>query len=137
MNLDDLEKKYPQISEKEGWLDLHAKRGKMEINDQEFKIDLLKFGMENSDADAYIDFLVEVNEQIEDFTEDGKLMEMVDIAFEYEKYYDFEDEFKETLKNKGEKELKEKLQNKLNMKPKDVKIVVAHLSYMQKMDKDL
>lgn len=137
MNLDDLEKKYPKISEKEGWLVLHAKRGQKEINDQEFKIELLKFGMENSDADDYIDFLEEFNEHIEEVAEDGKMMEMIDIAFEYKKYYDFEDEFKETLKNKGEKALKEKLQNKLNMKPKDVKIVVTHLSYMQKMDKDL
>ena len=61
-------------------------------------------------------------------------MEMIDIGLEYEKYYDFEDEFKETLKNNGDEALKEQLKEKLAMKTKDIKIVVAHLSYIKKMD---
>ena len=134
MNLEDLEKKYPKISEKEGWVDLHFKRGSKEINDKEFKNELLKFGIESSDADSYIEIIDDLSDEIKDFSEDAKIMEMIDIGLEYEKYYDFEDEFKETLKNNGDEALKEQLKEKLAMKTKDIKIVVAHLSYIKKMD---
>ncbi len=72
-NFEILEEKYPGISEKEGWLDLHLKRGMKEINDHDFKIEIIKFGMQEKDADNYIQLLIEFNDSIEDAIEDTKL----------------------------------------------------------------
>ena len=72
MNLEDLEKKYPKISEK-GWVDLHFKRGSKEINDKEFKNELLKFGIESSDADSYIEIIDDLSDEIKDFLKMQKL----------------------------------------------------------------
>jgi hypothetical protein len=85
-NLEKLEEKYPGISEKEGWLDLHLKRGMKEINDHDFKIEIIKFGMQEKDANDYIQFLIELNDSIEDVLDDSNIFEMLEIRMKYEDF---------------------------------------------------
>ena len=95
--LDTLEQKYPGISEKEGWIDLHFKRGTKEIDDQYFKIEIIKFGMEDKDANDYIQFLNEFNDSVEDFLDGANLFEMLEIRMKYEGFSDKEDELKKLI----------------------------------------
>ena len=45
-NLEYFDKKYPCLSVKKDWLDLHLKRGMKEIGDSKFTEELIQFGVE-------------------------------------------------------------------------------------------
>ena len=135
-NFEILEEKYPGISEKEGWLDLHLKRGMKEINDHDFKIEIIKFGMQEKDADNYIQLLIEFNDSIEDaiedtklFIEDTKLFEMLEIRMKYEHFSEKEDELKKLLLSEKIEESEKLLKETFQMSIEEVEIVIASLKF--------
>ena len=128
-NLETLEQKYPGISEKEGWLDLHLKRGTKEIDDHYFKIEIVKFGMEENDANEYIQFLIELNNSVEDFIDDANLFEMLEIRMKYEGYLDREDELKKLIISGKIDETKKILNDTFQMSVEEIEIVITSLKF--------
>lgn len=98
--LDNFEQKYPGISEKEGWIDLLLMRGTKEIDDEYFKIEIMKFGIEEQDADGYISMLNDINDAAGKLIGDSRMMEMMDVRTKYEDFINREGELKELI-NKG------------------------------------
>ena len=133
-NLEEFEKKYPGVSDKDGWLDLHLKRGSGEIDDVNFKIEIMKYGLEELDADTYIEYLISFNETITDVIEDGKLMEMVDISIKYEGFVDKKDEIKEMLKIDQPIEARKLLQDEFAMTEEEIENVITALKFEIKID---
>lgn len=127
-NLETLEEKYPGIAEKEGWLDLHLKRGMKEINDHTFKIEIIKFGMQDKDADDYIQFLIEFNDSIEDFF-DPKMFEMLEIRMKYEDLSEREDELKKLIISGKIDETKRLLNDTFQMSNEEMEIVITSLKF--------
>ena len=134
LNLEDLEIKYPGISEKEGWLDLHLRRGMKEINDDDFKIEIIKFGMDENDAKNYIQFLVNINDSFEDLSEDSKFFEMLEIRMKYENFSDKESELKELVILGKIEETKIILKEDFQMDSQEVETVITALKFEIKMD---
>ena len=132
--IDDIEKKYPGISDKKGWLDLHRKRGQSEISDEDFRLELLNFGMENSDAESYIQLLQNLNKSFEDMTEDYKILEMMDIGFKYENYYDKEPDVLNYLNQSKEEAARDLLLKQFDMLPQEIDDVITHLKFRIKME---
>jgi hypothetical protein len=132
--IDDIEKKYPGISDKKGWLDLHIKRGQSEISDEDFRLELLNFGMENSDAESYIQLLQNLNKSFEDMTEDYKILEMMDIGFKYENYYDKEPDVLNYLNQSKEEAARDLLLKQFDMLPQEIDDVITHLKFRIKME---
>ena len=133
-NLEEFEKKYPGVSDKDGWLDLHLKRGSGEIDDVNFKIEIMKYGLEELDADTYIEYLISFNETITDVIEDGKLMEMFDISIKYEGFVDKKDEVKEMLKIDQPIEARKLLQDEFAMTEEEIENVITALKFEIKID---
>lgn len=133
-NLEILEEKYPRISEKEGWLDLHLKRGMKEINDHDFKIEIIKFGMQENDANDYIQFLIEFNNSIEDTFADNKIFEMLEIRMKYEDLSEREDELKKLLLSGKIDEVERLLKDTFQMSIEEVEIVIVSLKFEMKED---
>ena len=131
-SLEQFEIKYPKVSEQDGWLDLHLKRGTKEINDEEFKNELLKFGIESSDIDDYINFLIDFNNNVEDVLEDLKMDEMLEIIMTYENYSDREDSIISLLENGRLDEASTILQNELKMTDEHIQIVISSLQQRNK-----
>ena len=133
-SIEDIETKYPGISDKDGWLDLHMKRGQSEISDDDFKLALLDFGMENADTDSYVILLQAMNESIEDLVDDSKTMEMIDIGLKYEHYYEKEPEVLKHLNTGDESAAKEVLIKEFAMNSSEIEDVIAHLKWRSKME---
>jgi hypothetical protein len=131
-SLEQFEIKYPKVSEQDGWLDLHLKRGTKEINDEEFKNELLKFGIESSDIDDYINFLIDFNNNVEDVLEDLNMDEMLEIIMTYENYSDREDSIISLLENGRLDEASTILQNELKMTDEHIQIVISSLQQRNK-----
>ena len=131
-SLEQFEIKYPKVSEQDGWLDLHLKRGTKEINDEEFKNELLKFGIESSDIDDYLNFLIDFNNNVEDVLEDLKMDEMLEIIMTYENYSDREDSIISLLENGRLDEASTILQNELKMTDEHIQIVISSLQQRNK-----
>jgi hypothetical protein len=127
--LDTLEQKYPGISEKEGWIDLHFKRGTKEIDDQYFKIEIIKFGMEDKDANDYIQFLNEFNDSVEDFLDGANLFEMLEIRMKYEGFSDKEDELKKLIISGKIEESERILKDTFQMSFEEIEIVIESLKF--------
>ena len=128
-NLEQLEEKYPGIAEKEGWIDLHLKRGMKEINDHNFKIEIMKFGMQEKDADNYIQFLVEFNDSIGEICDDSKLFEMLEIRMKYEGLSEREDELKKLILSGKIEESERLLKDTFQMSIEEIEIVIALLKF--------
>ena len=133
-NLEDIEKKYPGISEKDGWVDLHFERGQGKINDDDFKRALMDFGIESSDVDGYINLIEDLNESIEDVLDDSKTMEYIEISMSYEELSSKESEVLELLKTNNENDAVQFLSSQLKMKPHEISDVIAHLKFRIKME---
>ena len=133
-NLEMLEEKYPGISEKEGWLDLHLKRGMKEINDHDFKIEIIKFGMQEKDANDYIQFLIELNDSIEDVLDDSNIFEMLEIRMKYEDFSEREDELKKLILSGKKDEAEKLLKDTFQMSIEEVEIVIESLEFEIKED---
>jgi hypothetical protein len=127
--LEDLESKYPGVSEKEGWFDLHLKRGTREISDEAFKNELIIFGLDESDAHRYIDLLNRVNESIEDFTEESKIFEMLEIRIKYENLIEKESELKDLIRAEKLEYVNEILSKDLQMSIQEIDIIIKSLRY--------
>jgi hypothetical protein len=127
--LDTLEQKYPGISEKEGWIDLHLKRGTKEIDDQYFKIEIIKFGMEEKDANDYIQFLNEFNDSVEDFLDGANLFEMLEIRMKYEGFLEKEDELKKFIISGKIDETKKILNDTFQMSVEEIEIIIESLKF--------
>lgn len=136
INLEEFEEKYPGISEKEGWLDLHVKRGSKEIDDENFKIEIMKFGVEELDADNYIQYLIGFNETITDVIEDGKFMEMIELSFKYEGFDDKKDAIKEMVKNDQTVEARKLLQDEFAMTEEEIDNVISSLKFEIKIESE-
>jgi len=134
-NLETLEEKYSGISEKEGWIDLHLKRGMKEINDHYFKIEIMKFGMQEKDADDYIQFLIELNDSIEDFVDDSKFLEMLEIRMKYEDLSEREEELKKLIVSGKIKESERLLKDTFQMSIEEIEIVITSLKFEIKENK--
>lgn len=128
-NLETLEEKYSGISEKEGWIDLHLKRGMKEINDHYFKIEIMKFGMQEKDADDYIQFLIEFNDSIEDFVDDSKFLEMLEIRMKYEDLSEREEELKKLIISGKIDESERLLKDTFQMSIEEIEIVITSLKF--------
>jgi hypothetical protein len=128
-NLETLEQKYPGISEKEGWLDLHLKRGMKEIDDHYFKIEIIKFGMEEKDANDYIQLLIEFNDSFEDIIDDANIFEMLEIRMKYEGFSDIEDELKKLIISGKIEESERILKDTFQMSVEEIEIVIASLKF--------
>lgn len=128
-NLETLEQKYPGISEKEGWLDLHLKRGMKEIDDHYFKIEIIKFGMDEKDANDYIQFLIEFNDSIEDIIDDAKMFEMLEIRLKYEGFSDKEEELKKLIISGKIEESERILKDTFQMSVEEIEIVITSLKF--------
>jgi hypothetical protein len=133
-NLEMLEEKYSGISEKEGWLDLHLKRGMKEINDHDFKIEIIKFGMQEKDANDYIQFLIELNDSIEDVLDDSNIFEMLEIRMKYEDFSEREDELKKLILSGKKDEAEKLLKDTFQMSIEEVEIVIESLEFEIKED---
>jgi hypothetical protein len=130
------EKKYPGISDKEGWLDLHLKKGSEEIIDEEFKKELMNYGMESEDVDSYIQILNDLNNDIEDIAMESKMVEMFSIIIGYDDYLDKEPELKRLVKAGNVDDAQKILENELNMTTEDIEIVLANINYQIKTENE-
>lgn len=128
-NLETLEQKYPGISEKEGWLNLHLKRGMKEIDDHYFKIEIIKFGMDENDANDYIQSLIEFNDSVEDFIDDSNLFEMLEIRMKYENFHESEDELKKLMISGNIDDTKKILNDTFQMTIEEIEIVIESLKF--------
>ena len=133
-NLEYLEEKYPGISSKKGWLDLHFKRGAEEISDENFKLELFNFGMEEIDADNYIIFLNNMNAIADDLIENSNFFEMIDINLKYDGLTEKTLEIKESIKKRDLDAVRKLLQNEFNMNSEDIEIVLTNYQFEMKMD---
>ena len=134
-NLEILNEKYPGISEKNGWMDLHLKRGMKEINDHDFKIEIIKFGMQENDANDYIKFLIEFNNSIEDTFAENKIFEMLEIRMKYEGLIEREDELKKLILYGKIDEIERLLKDNFQMSSEEVEIVIESLKFEMTEDK--
>jgi hypothetical protein len=134
-NLEILNEKYPGISEKNGWMDLHLKRGMKEINDHDFKIEIIKFGMQENDANDYIKFLIEFNNSIEDTFAENKIFEMLEIRMKYEGLIEREDELKKLILSGKIDEIERLLKDNFQMSSEEVEIVIESLKFEMTEDK--
>jgi hypothetical protein len=128
-NLVTLNEKYPGISEKNGWLDLHLKRGMKQINDHDFKIEIIKFGLQENDANDYIQFLIEFNNSVEDTFADNKIFEMLEIRIKYEELTELEDELKKLILCGKIDEAERLLKDTFQMSIEEVEIVITCLKF--------
>ena len=128
-NLESIEEKYPGISEKEGWIDLHLKRGMKEIDDDYFKIEIIRFGMQEKDANDYLQFLIEFNDSIDDFVDDSKILEMLEIRMKYEDLSDREDELKKLMITGKIDESERILKDTFQMSNEEIEIVISGLKF--------
>ena len=133
-NLEYLEEKYPGISLKKGWLDLHFKRGAEEISDENFKLELFNFGMEEIDADNYIIFLNNMNARADDLIENSNFFEMIDINLKYDGLTEKTLEIKESIKKRDLDAVRKLLQNEFNMNSEEIEIVLTNYQFEMKMD---
>jgi hypothetical protein len=133
-NFETIEKKYPGISDKEGWVDLHLKKGMMEIDDHNFKIEIIKFGMEEKDADDYIQFLIEFNDSVEDFFDNSNVLEMLEISLKYEDFSDREEELKKLIISGKIDESERILKDTFQMSIEEIEIVIASLKFQIQND---
>ena len=128
-NLVTLNEKYPGISEKNGWLDLHLKRGMKQINDHDFKIEIIKFGLQENDANDYIQFLIEFNNSVEDTFADNKIFEMLEIRIKYEELTELEYELKKLILCGKIDEAERLLKDTFQMSIEEVEIVITCLKF--------
>jgi hypothetical protein len=133
-NLEYLEEKYPGISLKKGWLDLHFKRGAEEISDENFKLELFNFGREEIDADNYIIFLNNMNDRADDFIENSNFFEMIDINMKYDGLTEKTLEIKESIKKGDLDAVRKLLQDEFNMSSEEIEIVLTNYQFEMKMN---
>ena len=100
-----------------------------EIDDHYFKIEIIKFGMEEKDANDYIQFLIEFNDSVEDFIDDSNIFEMLEIRMKYEGFLDIEDELKKLIISGKIDESERKLKDTFQMSVEEIEIVISSLKF--------